>query len=240
MKMRVFAALAAACFVYMAAPAQALIIGAPAGGPTESNCYPFGCAFNWPPEYQQVYNKALFPGPMTIGSLRFYNNVQDVGFENNPADLNSGTFQISLSTTSAAVNGLNTSNLSLNIGPDNTLVFSGSIPASVAAGGFFDIFFTTPFSYNPAAGNLLIDVFSNNVSHGPVLDAYLDAHFNTFGNDSSRAMSGGSNFTSTGLVTGFNEGQTQAVPEPGTLSLLGLGLFGAGAMRRRKASAKNS
>ena len=86
---------------------------------------------------------------------------------------NSGTFQISLSSTSAKTNGhtisgttdgtisdfdtgLNTSNLSTNVGSDNTVVYSGVLPA--LSNGMLTITFTTPFTYNPANGNLLLDV----------------------------------------------------------------------------------
>ena len=84
-----------------------------------------------------------------------------------------GTFQISLSSTSAKTNGhtisgttdgtisdfdtgLNTSNLSTNVGSDNTVVYSGALPA--LSNGMLTITFTTPFTYNPANGNLLLDV----------------------------------------------------------------------------------
>ena len=78
---------------------------------------------------------------------------------------NSGTVKISLSSTSAKTNpndtdpfdtGLNTSNLSTNVGSDNTIVYSGTLPS--LSDGMLTITFTTPFTYNTANGNLLLDV----------------------------------------------------------------------------------
>ena len=70
-----------------------------------------------------------------------------------------------MSTTSAQTSpndtypfdtGLNTSNLSTNVGSDNTVVYSGTLPA--LSNGMLTITFTTPFTYNTANGNLLLDV----------------------------------------------------------------------------------
>jgi hypothetical protein len=220
---------ACAFFVCAAVPAQALIVSASSN--LDGNCYPFGCpSTDWGPEYQQVYNSGLFPGPMTIGSLRFYHSYHvDIG------TLNSGTYVISLSTTSKAVNGLDNSNLANNLGPDDTTVFTGLLPPSVPFGSFFDIFFDVGFPYDPSDGNLLIDVFSNTGSGGY---AFLDAGI--FDDNSSgraySADSGGRDTRSYGLLTGFNEGHANAVPEPATLPLVGLSLLGAAVARRRRRS----
>src|SRR3954469_14792498 len=39
--------------------------------PNNGNCIPIGCQFDLA-EYQQVYNAAAFPAPMTIGALTFF------------------------------------------------------------------------------------------------------------------------------------------------------------------------
>src|SRR3954452_4643954 len=97
----------------LAASASTLIVGDPTGA---GNCIPFGCNF-WEPEYQQVYASTDFPSQLTITGLTFYNSGPfSSGF-------NGGTYTLALSSTSKAVNGLDLSNLSNNIGSDNKVVF---------------------------------------------------------------------------------------------------------------------
>ena len=73
------------------------IIGNPPDANT-GNCFPFGYARFWPPQYQQVYASSDFPGPFTIHGLTFYNTqrLAKNGF-------NRGTYTISLSSTHAKV-----------------------------------------------------------------------------------------------------------------------------------------
>ena len=83
--------------------------------------------------------------------------------------------QVFASTTSQSVAGLS-STFAENIGADNTLVFSGTetlVTANLPGPGNtrqFDIEwpFTTPFLYDPAAGNLVLD-FQGSSSSGPAI-----------------------------------------------------------------------
>ena len=169
-----FAALLAAS---SPAAAGSLTLGVPDTGrsvlssraPSAAICEPFGCpeailtgsgqpsALSWTPEFQQVYSAlALPPGSTTFTGISFY------CYGGQP---NSGTFKISLSTTSAStspndtypfVTGLNASNLSTNVGSDVTVIYTGTLPS--LSNGMLTITFTTPFTYNTANGNLLLDV----------------------------------------------------------------------------------
>ncbi len=75
------------------------------------------------------------------------------------------TLQIYASTTSRSVAGLSTT-FAENLGPDNTLVFDGTVnlttgnlPGPGNTRQFDYVFrFTTPFLYDPAAGNLVLDL----------------------------------------------------------------------------------
>lgn len=77
----------------------------------------------------------------------------------------SWTLRVYASTTSRSVAGISTT-FAENLGPDNTLVFDGTV--NVTTGNLpgpgntrqFDYVFpfTTPFLYDPAAGNLVLDL----------------------------------------------------------------------------------
>ncbi|MBI2929543.1 MAG: hypothetical protein HYY24_28095 [Verrucomicrobia bacterium] len=82
-----------------------------------------------------------------------------------PRGPGSGTMKIFASTTKRSVATLS-STFALNLGADNTLVFEGTVSltsSNLPATGNtrqFDIVFilTTPFLYDPAAGNLVLDL----------------------------------------------------------------------------------
>jgi hypothetical protein len=143
--------------------------------------------------------------------------------------------RIDLSTTSIAPDALSTT-FANNVGANDVTVFNGSLSLSSLftgpAGGpkAFDIVInlTTPFAYNPASGNLLLDV--RDVS-GASAAFFMDAQ-STLGDSVSRAFTDNSGtvndatgVTDTlGLVTQFT---LTPVPEPGTMFLLAAGVLGA-------------
>ncbi len=218
--MRAFLITVSLVALSLAAPVHAgILVGAPPD-PETGNCIPFGCTLS--AIYQQVYNSNAFPGAITITGLTFFHTQYAPG-----GDLNTGTYTVSLSTTSKAVDGLNTVNFDENLGADNALFFSGTLPASVPFGESFTLS-GGPFAYDPALGNLLVDIRIADIGNtGP--GTYLDYRHEP-GTLFSRAGSFGGN--SSGLVTQF-ETEAAAIPEPGTLSLLAAGLLALPLLRRR-------
>jgi hypothetical protein len=202
------------------ARADMIIIGNPPD-PGAGNVFPFGSDNTFGPatRYQQVYNQNLFKsGPITITEIDFY----DTQFFVPGQRISDATYTFFLSATSKSVNGLDTTNLSNNVGANNTQVYSHFRNDAVALGDTVRFILDTPFTYDPAQGNLLLDV--QRPVAGPFTSLALDERFGTFGNDSSRAHNYGSVFDSTGLVTGFQfTAQGPAVPEPTTLTLAAIG-----------------
>lgn len=211
--------------------AAGVIVGLPADSGV-GNAFPFGGSYDG--EYQQVYHRSLFfPGPITITDLEFYNTQVNWSTE-----INSGTWTISLSTTLADCNTLSTT-FGDNLGSDNTLVFTGDLGQPWAFGDTLQILLSTPFTYDPLYGNLLMDVgvsgtftalnvfFDTNGSNGGQLNGneYLGRVFMQSGVPPVPTVNSGY-----GLVTGFN---SSTVPEPSSVALFGLGVAVVGLARRR-------
>ncbi len=124
--------------------------------------------------YQQVYASSQFAALpvggayLTAIAFRVYPDGSSYSF----------TFpglQVSLSTTAQAPDGLSTI-FDDNLGTDDVVVFIGAVPFTTSGIGIpapFELVinFTTPFFYNPASGNLLVDI--RNSGGGP--DSSFDA-----------------------------------------------------------------
>ncbi len=124
---------------------------------TSSNSYPFRFSTG-AGRYQQSYEAAQFPGPMTITEIAFrYRN--DTSYSSGTCD-----FKLTLSYCATAWNTLSATFAS-NVGGNATVVHDG-VWTFPAFGGHpaqpnpftQRLILATPFVYNPSSGDLLMDV----------------------------------------------------------------------------------
>ncbi len=177
----------------------------------------------YPMDYQQIYNHEVFPGRTTITSVGFESVTGTSPDESFDLTVGLGTAATTLTTPSAQ--------FADNKGPDFTTVFSGIIKTT-GMGNIdpFDLVIpTTPFTYDPAKGDLLLDIVLHTTptgGFGPTMTASdtpdISRIFTYSGTTQTQV--------SYGLTTRFG-----TVPEPGAVAfLIGAGLSGAVfALRRR-------
>ena len=181
----------------------------------------FGCALKG----QFVYDASYFSGPITITGLTFFNSLVD-----SPDTFDPATYTFSLSTTTAAIGSLD-STFANNRGGDFQLFATVPIAGGAIPGVF--TFFGTPFNYDPANGNLLLEVLKPD--SGDTFSGFTD--YNTGGGFlASRVWS--QNLSGAGSANANYAPVIQlesAIPEPATLSFVGLSLLGLVAWRVRKA-----
>ena len=180
--------------------------------------------------YQQVFAASQFSGVGTIREIAFRPDA--VGGKVFSATLSN--VRIGLSTTSSTPDGLSAT-FAENVGIDETVVFSGNLTLTSSdvpgPGGTraFDILIglSTPFTYNPSLGNLLLD-FQRDGSTVDPFGVSFDSQ-NQVGDSISRAFGSRTspiaNFgvDSVGVVTRFS---VTAVPEPSSFMMLAMGVIG--------------
>ena len=199
-----------------------ITIGAANGG----ECDPFTCnpsttTVGQSIEWQQVYSGVLFgSNPYSISAIQFP-DVYISTHGHNGGPVIAGDYLISFAYTSNAVGGLSSA-LASNISSGEATFFDGTLATSWTLAEGLTVF-GTPYIYNPALGNLLIDIVATNQPYVPNLsgNGYLDSDSTTSVTSSAFNITGVSvGTTPIGLVTTFDP-----VPEPGSLALITGGLL---------------
>lgn len=182
-----------------------------------------------------------FGGPVVIDSLAFR---LDSG-----ASTTSGAFddfQVRLSTAATSVATLSTT-LDDNVGSDEVSVFSGPLVLSSAGGvaspSDFDLLipFMTPFTYDPLAGDLLLDWEYEGTFSGSSFRIDTNQHNKApftslvaFMEDARPLPDGIADGTLRGGTPIIQFSVTPVVPEPAALMLLGLSSLALIALARQR------
>lgn len=185
-------------------------------GPSASDC-----TFTCVARLQQDYTAGNFgSNPVNISNVAFYTT----GGSGNGV----GTFDLYLTTNP---NGSSLSgNFNNNVSADRIL-FASLTKQSFNSGV---VNFSGSFNYNPTKGDLIVDILNSNSS------AFLFTQQFTATNTVSRvydfnSKTSGSVDSNYGISTAFTVGNVSSVPEPTSIALLGLGLLGFAASRRKSA-----
>lgn len=218
--------LATALVVLLAGPSLAQTVVIPNVNANQAG--PSNQAFPWNQgdmRYQQVYAADQFGGLSGIIQSFTYRVDEQFGgaFQSSPINC-----EIRFSTTSASPNNMNLT-FAQNIGPDETLVWSG--PLTLKSAGNWQVFdivvdVNDVFNYDPTKGNLLMDI----KVFGSAVTTQFDAAGTGLGQGGTpwtdrvwalgvNSVSGSSNGDD-GMVTQFT------IPEPASaLMLLALALL---------------
>jgi PEP-CTERM motif-containing protein len=189
---------------------ETIIIGLPSTG---LNLAPFGgtVVSGDAPRYQQAYAAADFA---SIGSI----DITSIDFLGGSGNFTPGTYSLYFSTISAGINTLSDTAFDSNLGANNALFasvnLSGPAPATLTFTG-------NPFFYNPASGNLLLDIIiaptGQHAGFPPAVyesSQYATGVFSRYDNFAEGNIG-------LGLITEFD---FTPVPEPSAPALFGLGL----------------
>lgn len=250
MKMLTGLVLAAGLFV---APAYAGTIVAPGGAgdaqsPTPLNYYGSGGS-----QTEQIYSSSFFAGPTTITgvSFRAYPGAAPSFFTSNSVSVSD--LMVSLATTSVSPSENSgtapSTTFSDNLGAGASTVFSGAITLTTAATGSgpqpfdYTVNFSTPYDYDPAAGNLVLDFLiptGANVSGSGfgflTFDTANDLNDGVFSvvNINSGSATTGTLSTAAAITQFQTAAVSGGVPEPATWAMMIFGLGTTGAMLRKR------
>jgi hypothetical protein len=186
------------------------LLVAPDGAITE-NSTPFSGNPLLGTHYQQVYSSSLFSSAVSIDSLTFFAWSENTS-------ISAGTYEFRLSTTSYAVNALDTVVQANNVGGD-VVTFS----IDYLSGDTYPELTITgdTFLYDPTQGNLLLEILVGPAGFSSGGFGGFQTGNGTFGELSSRTSNWVSGYESYGLVTEFG---VTAVPVPAALLLFISGL----------------
>jgi len=188
--------------------------------------------------YQQVYDASQFTALSGSDWITHVHLRPDQ--DNGEPFASTMDIEFRLSTTSAGPDSLSTT-FADNIGPDETVVFSGQWVLSSSDTGpgprDFDIelALTTPFAYDPSVGNLLIDVFLYSAFDCTDIDAEATAGDSVSAVQNSDIFSPTGQIATNGLVTQFT-----IVPEPSGAVVLGAGIICLALLRRLRQQGQSS
>ncbi len=201
---------------------------------------------------QYQYSASLFSGVTTFDGVafRYDGNVSNSGARNGLSSFDS-SLKIELGTATSDIAD-RSATFANNLGSDAVTVLSGPYDQDAEVGTgqarrFTIVFnFTTPFTYDPSEGDLVLDLFlpptnfTNLTVDAVIADATLGAMY-TIGSGAKGVRI--DPFPVTEFLTeptpppgsgGGNGAGPGAVPEPGTWALMILGFGGVGTLVRRR------